>query len=176
MRYGGRDSYGSRDRRSYGGRNDGRYESRYGKAGRELVGNGFAGERTGRVTHVERRDTSEPTAVLGRTQRSLDQAVVLDLAEIRESKKSSCGLNLVEINADEKLVVDAAEKKLEDLVGVLAEDSGDVCLMFEEEEDLENKVHDTLARHASFWRESRASTFAVSVVENRYVPEMWENP
>ena len=52
VRYGGRDSYGSRDRRSYDGRNDGRHESRYGKTGRELVGNGFAGERTGCVTHV----------------------------------------------------------------------------------------------------------------------------
>ena len=64
--------------------------------------------------------------------------------------KSSHHVNLVQINADEKLVVDAAEKKLEDLVGVLAEGSEDVCLMFEEEEDLENKVHDTLARHAGF--------------------------
>ena len=49
-------------------------------------------------------------------------------------------------------------------------------MIFEEEEDLENKVHDTLARHASFWRESGASSFAVSVVENGYVPQMWENP
>ena len=49
-------------------------------------------------------------------------------------------------------------------------------MMFEEDEDLENKVHDTLARHASFWRESGASNFAVSVVENGYVPQMWENP
>ena len=96
--------------------------------------------------------------------------------EVGESSRSSHSFKLVEINADEKLVVDAAEKKLEDLVGVLAEDSGDVCLMFEEDEDLENKVHDTLARHASFWRESGASNFAVSVVENGYVPQMWENP
>ena len=68
MRYGGRDSYGSRDRRSYGGRfggNDGRYETRYGKTGRELVGNGFAGERTECVPYLERRDTSELTAVSG---------------------------------------------------------------------------------------------------------------
>ena len=70
--------------------------------------------------------------------------------EVGESIQSSHGFNVVEINADEKLVVDAAKKKLEDLVEVLAEDSGDVCLMFEEDEDLENKVHDTLARHASF--------------------------
>ena len=52
----------------------------------------------------------------GRTQRGLDQAAASDLVEIGESKKSSCGLNLVEINADEKLVVVAPEKKLEDLV------------------------------------------------------------
>ena len=58
VRYGGRDSYGSRDRRSIGGRSDGRYESRYGKAGKELVSNGFAEERTRHVTHVGRRDTS----------------------------------------------------------------------------------------------------------------------
>ena len=89
---------------------------------------------------------------------------------------SSLHVNVVEINADEKLVVDAAEKKLEDLVGVIAEDNEDVCLMFEEEEDLEDKIHDTLARHASFWRESGASSFAISVVENGYVPQMWENP
>ena len=72
VRYGGRDSYGSRDRRYHGGRSDGRYESRYGKAGKELVGHGFAGERTGRVTHVGRRDISERTVESGRTPRSLD--------------------------------------------------------------------------------------------------------
>ena len=30
--------------------------------------------------------------------------------------------------------------------------------------------------HARFWRESGASSFAISVVENGYVPQMWENP
>ena len=118
----------------------------------------------------------ELTAVSGRTRRDREQAVASNPGEVGESKISSCNHNVVEINAKEKLVVDAAEKKLEDLVGALAEENGDVCLMFEEEEDLENKVHDTLARHASFWRESRASNFAVSVVENGYVPQMWENP
>ena len=141
-------------------------------AGKELVGHGFAGERIRRVTHVGRRDTSERTVESGRTPRSLDQAAVPELVEVRESSRSSHSFKVVEINTDEKLVVDAAEKKLEDLAEVLAEDSGDVCLMFEEDEDLENKVHDTLARHASFWRESGASNFAVSVVENGYVPQM----
>ena len=179
VRYGGRDSYGSRDRRSYGGRfggSDGRFESRYGKTGRELVGDSITGERTGRVTHVERRDTSGQIVKSGRTQKDPEQAVASDPADFGESSKSSHNVNVIEINIDEKLVVDAAEKKLEDLVGVIAEDNGDVCLMFEEEEDLENKVHDILARHASFWRESGASSFAISVVENGYVPQMWENP
>ena len=77
---------------------------------------------------------------------------------------------------DERLVVEKAEKKLDKLEGTIAEGDEDVCLIFEEEEDLESKVHDTLERHASFWRESGASSFAVSVVENGYVPQMWENP
>ena len=49
-----------------------------------------------------------------------------------------------EINLDEKLVVEDAEKKLDKLEGVIAEEIDDVCLIFDEEEDLENKVHDTL--------------------------------
>ena len=123
-----------------------------------------------------RRDTLELTAVSRRTQRDLDQAAASDSVEVGELSKSSHNVNIVQINADEKLVVDAAEKKLEDLVGVLAEDNEEVCLMFEEDEDLENKVHDTLARHASFWRESGASNIALSVVENGCVQQMLENP
>ena len=141
-----------------------------------MVEDGIVGERTGRVTHVGRRDISELTVASGKIPRNLDQAAVPEQTEVRESSQSSRSFKVVEINADKKLVVDAAEKKLEDLAEVLAEDSGDVCLMFEEDEDLENKVHDTLARHASFWRESGASNFAVSVVENGYVPQIWENP
>ena len=48
----------------------------------------------------------------------------------RESINSSPNVNVIEINAEEKFVVDAAEKKLEDLVGAIAEDNEDVCLMF----------------------------------------------
>ena len=75
---------------------------------------------------------------------------------------------------EEKLVVDEAEQKLDKLEGEIVEDSDDVCLIFEE--DLQSKVHDTLARHASFWRESSASDFAISIVENGYIPQMWDNP
>ena len=45
--------------------------------------------------------------------------------------RSSRSFKVVEINTDEKLVVDVAEKKLEDLAEVLAEDGRDVCLMFD---------------------------------------------
>ena len=65
---------------------------------------------------------------------------------------------------------------MEELAGVIAEGQEDVCLIFEEEEGLEDKIHDTLRRHVSFWKESGASNFAISVVENGYVPQMWENP
>ena len=84
VRYGGRDSYGSRDRRYHRGRSDGRYEPRYRKAGKESVGNGFAGKRTERVTHVGRRDMSERTAESKKTQRDLDQAVFPERTEVRE--------------------------------------------------------------------------------------------
>ena len=111
-----------------------------------------------------------------RTTKDPEQAAVSYPVDLGESINSSHNVNSVEINVDEKLVVDEAEKKLDELEGVITEEGEDVCLIFEEEEDLENKVHDTLARHASFWRESGASSFAVSVVENGYVPQMWENP
>ena len=85
VRYGGRDSYGSRDRRSYGGRNDGRYEHRYRKAGKESVGNRFAGKRSEGVTHVGRRDMLERTVGSEKIRRDLDQAVSSERMEVEES-------------------------------------------------------------------------------------------
>ena len=99
VRYGGRDNYGNRDRRPYGGRfggSDGRYETRYGMAGGELVGVGFTGERTEGVTLVGRRDTSERTVESGRTQRDLEQAVASDPVEVGESIESSHDVKVVE--------------------------------------------------------------------------------
>ena len=40
---------------------------------------------------------------------------------------------------EEKLVVDEAEKKLEKLEGVLMDENNDVCLIFEDEDDLEDE-------------------------------------
>ena len=97
------------------------------------------------VTAVGRRATSGHSAMSGKTIRDLERAGME-----RELKDSSLVLYKSEINIDEKLVVEDADKILDKLEGVMAEDKDDVCLIFEEEEDIENKVHDTLARHASF--------------------------
>ena len=74
------------------------------------------------------------------------------------------------------MVVDEPERKLDKLKGFISRDEEDVCLIFEEDGELEFKVHDTLKRHAGYWRETIASSFAISVVENGYVPQLWENP
>ena len=114
---------------------------------------------------MAKSDTLEPSVVSRRTPGDLEGTVPYSM-DSRECKNSSPNVNSVVINADEKFVVDAAERKLEELVGVIAEGNEDVCLMFEEEEGLESKIHDTLVRHVGFWKESGASSFAISVVEN----------
>ena len=53
-----------------------------------------------------------------------------------------------EINDEEKLVVDEAERKLNKLEGFISRDEEDVCLIFEENGELEFEVHDTLRRYA----------------------------
>ena len=64
------------------------------------------------------------------------------------------------------------EEMLDKLEGIIAEDKEDICLIFEKDKD----IHDTLARHAGFWRESGANEFAVSVIDNGCVPQMWDHP
>ena len=71
---------------------------------------------------------------------------------------------------------DAAEARMDKLEGKLENEEEEVCLMFEEEAEIESKVHNTLRRHLKFWQESGASDSAVSVVLNGYVPQMWRNP
>ena len=77
---------------------------------------------------------------------------------------------------EEKLVFDQAEARLDRLEGKLVEEETEVCLIFEEDARIEEKVHDTLRKHVGFWRESGASDFAVSVILNGYVPQMQRNP
>ena len=152
---------------SYGrsGGSDGRSDSRYEGSVRDGFGSNFAGGMTECVTAVERRATSGYSVVSGKMTKDLER-----VGTGGELKDSSLFLYKSKINIEEKLVVEEAEEKLDKLEGVLVEDKDDVCLMFEEEEDIESKVHDTLARHAEFWRESGANEFAISVVENGYVP------
>ena len=37
-------------------------------------------------------------------------------------------------------------------------------------------MHDTLRWHLSFWEDTRASEFALSVIRNEYFPQLAENP
>ena len=101
-----------------------------------------------------------------------------DGGSVAELSKSSIVLSekSIKINDEEKLVVDKAERKLDKLEGFISRDEEDMCLIFEEDGELEFKVDDTLRRHAGYWRETGASSFATSVVENGYVPQLWENP
>ena len=77
---------------------------------------------------------------------------------------------------EDKVVFDQSEEKLDKLEGKLLEEDNEVCLMFEEDNEVEDKVHNTLRKHIGFWRESGASEFAVSVILNGYVPQMQREP
>ena len=75
-----------------------------------------------------------------------------------------------------KEIFDCAEEKLNCLEGGLVEEDSEVCLMYEEDDRIKEKVYDTLRRHVEFWYESGASDFAVSVILNGYIPQMQRNP
>ena len=72
--------------------------------------------------------------------------------------------------------MDEAERKMDKLEGAIGTEEEDVCLIYQDDVDLESKVHDTMWRHVGFWKETRASEFAISIVENGYVPQLWDNP
>ena len=46
------------------------------------------------------------------------------------------------------------------------EEETEVCRMYEEDDRIEGKIHNTLRKQVEFWRESGASDFAVSVILN----------
>ena len=55
-------------------------------------------------------------------------------------------------------------------------DAGDdVCLMFDEEVGIDALVHRTLKDNLAFWRETGASSFAISVIEHGYIPRLAED-
>ena len=68
----------------------------------------------------------------------------------------------INITETERMAFCSAAERLDSLEGKLVEsESEDVCLLYEEDALLEEKVHDTLRRHLDFWVQSGASDFAV---------------
>ena len=173
--------YGNRNRgrdgfRS-GGRRDFRRDSRERRTDRyvedvglELEGNCAGGQRLEPVIPVARRATFPKTA--GRKETgSLERKAV---SSSKDDFISSPDLRNKCI--EDKVVFDKSEERLDKLEGKLLEEDDEVCLMFEEDSEVEDKVHNTLRKHIGFWRESGASEFAVSVILNGYVPQMQREP
>ena len=171
----GRDGYrsgysgGRRDFRkdSRERRNDDRYVE---DVGLELEGNCAGGQRLGPAIHVAKRATSPKTAGLreagSREGRAADGG----------KEDFMCSNNVDNKCLEDKIVFDKSEERLDNLEGKLVEQDDEVCLMFEEDRELEGKVHNTLRLHLDFWKRSGASEFAVSVIMNGYVPQMQREP
>ena len=70
------------------------------------------------------------------------------------------------INAESRL------DKLEKASSLAVGSDEDEVIMYEEETGVEMKVKDTLRVHLPFWRQSGASSFAVSVIEKGYIPTL----
>ena len=89
-----------------------------------------------------------------------------------------------EIHVPDSLVLNSgavdlakAEARLDRLEGAISLDWGDkdVCWMFDEEVGIDAKVHRTLKDNVAFWQESGASQFALSVIQNGYIPDSSED-
>ena len=134
-----------------------------------------AGKRLGPATRAASRAISGKTA--GR-QRERKESREEEAAESKDDFIVSQHLDYGRMNKDleDKVVFDQSEERLDKLEGKLMEDEEEICLMFEEDDKVEDKVHDTLRKHIDFWRESGASDFAVSVILNGYVPQMQRKP
>ena len=103
---------------------------------------------------------------------SLNEAVELDTKVLKTAKVNK----FKEFLYKEK-VFESAEEKLGRLEGEFKlDDGGDVVEMFEEEVGIDYKVYNTLREHCTFWKETGASSFAVSVIENGYCPKFKEEP
>ena len=131
-----------------------------------------AGERPGPATRVESRATSGKTA--GRQERKTKEGSKEETVKEKKGFITS-RKDIVNKDLEDKVVFDRSEERLDELEGKLEEEE-EVCLMFEEDDKVEDKVHDTLRNHVGFWRQSGASDFAVSVIENGYVPQMQRKP
>ena len=74
----------------------------------------------------------------------------------------------------DKVVLDSAKSFRDKLEGVVEMEEEDICEIFKEEEGVKDRIHDTLSCHVRYWEETEASDFALSVVRNRYFPQIYE--
>ena len=83
----------------------------------------------------------------------------------------------LENSAEVKDGLAEAEARLDRLEGAVpvGDAEEDVCLLFDEEIGVEAMVHRTLKDNVAFWHESGASQFAVSAIENGYIPKLAED-
>ena len=51
-----------------------------------------------------------------------------------------------------------------------------MCEIVKDKEDVEEKSLDMLRLRPDYWKETRVSEFALSLIENGYVPHLIENP
>ena len=129
---------------------------------------------------VDKLVTSEETAVVScqreeemvRKERVTRNDDIVGFIDNKETK------NMGVFDKFDKENVEKAEEYLDKLEGAieLEEEGGDIVEIFEDEAGIEGKIHDTLFRHLDYWEETGASDFALSVVKNGYVPQLWENP
>ena len=59
--------------------------------------------------------------------------------------------------------------------GLVVEDDG-LAIMFEADTDIEYKLTGTLRSHLSAWEHIGAGAFALSVIENGYIPKLGPMP
>ena len=149
----GRDGYRS------GGRNHGRGDSRDRKSDRyvEDAVDGMEGKCAGRKR--------EPAMVAG--NKAISGKIVECPRRMGSPEKEASGSSkddfistgfndIMNKDMEEKMVFDRAEVRLDSLEGSLVEEETEICLMYEEDDRIEEKVHDTLRKHVEFWRESVA--------------------
>ena len=111
-----------------------------------------------------------------------------ELWDIMDTARSVAGLipntyfkvpeshDALEVSAEAKDGLAKAEARLDCLEGVVpvGDMEEDVCLLFDKEIGVEALVHRTLKDNIAFWHKSGASQFALSVIENGYIPKLAE--
>ena len=155
----------------------GRYveESRDSKAG-----SCDAGRKIGAAMDVDKLDISEKIAEVSsqgeeeitREKMANGNAEFVGFNDNKEIETTGV------FNKFDKENVEKVEEYLDKLEGVieLQEEGGDIVEIFEDEAGIEGKIYDMLFWNLDFWKETGALDFALSVVKNGYVTQLWENP